>query len=54
MEEPPSEAGMSRSEAMLALSDVIDLAAPAWQGLTLVHFSALPNPFGHTSPCAWV
>jgi hypothetical protein len=29
--EPPSEAGMSRAEAMAALSEVIDLQAPAWQ-----------------------
>jgi diadenosine tetraphosphatase ApaH/serine/threonine PP2A family protein phosphatase len=30
-EEPPSEAGMTRAEATLALAEVIDLAAPAWQ-----------------------
>ena len=30
-EEPPSEAGVSRADAMAALSEVIDLQAPAWQ-----------------------
>ena len=30
-EEPPVEAGMTRAEATLALAEVIDLTAPAWQ-----------------------
>ena len=30
-EEPPSEVGMTRTEATLALAEVIDLSAPAWQ-----------------------
>ncbi len=30
-EESPTEAGMTRAEATIALGEVIDLAAPAWQ-----------------------